>query len=407
MHVTASRLLQLPPRWITVIAHDEMDDGGMLRTREWRAYYLGDESIIMVKLSSAAMTLLFAAPLSITAFVFSPKHHTPSTSLASSTGNALDSILSVFDNKKSNNNNYQLAQSIMLSLINDEKCFSTTAGAQKFAESCAVDVVFEDCYEPQPIVGRSAVLDYLRAKILTRVGGSESSDKDAGFRVDKISDGSKACGFAWTWTSNDLEGLRGTTFVELNDSNQIQYVREIPEPLYKPGDLILDVLKTVTADATPKPPPEYTPRTPTKANEIAKYLFNDVQGSSPDEAMRFFSPDIIYRDFNYEEVLRGKAEVRKFIEDFSFPGITFATQRFDDGEKSTCFTWEVVLEGAPEGSAIKGISFYEVDESGLVTYVRDVPESGLKPPPLGKLGRQFRPAVGVFQPVSIGSRDAL
>jgi len=305
----------------------------------------------------------------------------------------------------------------MLSLINDEKCFSTTAGAQKFADSCAVDVVFEDCYEPQPIVGRSAVLEHLRAKILARGGGggrseedSGGSGKDVGFRVDKISDGSNACGFAWTWTSNDLEGLRGTTFVELNDSNQIQYVREIPEPLYKPGDLILDVLKTVTADATPTmlvEPPEYTPQTPTKANEIAKYLFNDVQGSSPDEAMRFFSPDIVYRDFNYEEVLKGKAEVRKFIEDFSFPGITFATQRFDDGVKSTCFTWEVILEGAPEGSAIKGISFYEVNDSGLVTYVRDVPESGLKPPPLGKLARQFRPAVGVFQPVSIGSRDAL
>jgi len=60
-------------------------------------------------------------------------------------------------------------------------------------------------------------------------------------------------------------------------------------------------------------------------------------------------------------VLNGKEEVKKFIEDFSFPGITFATQRFDDGVKATCFTWEVVLDEAPEGSAIKGISFYEID----------------------------------------------
>ena len=349
-------------------------------------------------LSSAAVValLLLTAPISTTAFV-APKQ---------TNNNFQKSTVVVLAASSTSVENYALAQSIMLSLINDEKCFSTTAGAQKFAESCAVDVVYEDCYEPQPLVGRSAVSEHLRAKILARVGGS-GSIKDAGFRIDKISDGTKACGFAWTWTSNNLEGLRGTTFVELNDSNQIQYVREIPEPLYKPGDLILDVLKTVTADATPKPPPEYTSRTPTKANEIAKYLFNDVQGSSPDEAMRFFSPDIIYRDFNYEKVFRGKAEVKKFIEDFSFPGITFATQRFDDGAKSTCFTWEVILEGAPEGSAIKGISFYEVNESGLVIYVRDVPESGLKPPPLGKLGRQFRPSVGTFQPVSIGSRDAL
>jgi len=298
-----------------------------------------------------------------------------------------------------------MAQSLVLSLINDDKCFSTVEGAQKFADSCAVDVVYEDCYEPQPIVGRGAVAEHLRARILARTGG-ENGDRDAGFRVDKISDGSTACGFAWTWTSSSLEGLRGTTFVELSSSNQIQYIREIPEPLYKPGDLILEVLKAATADATPKPPPEYTPKTPKKANEIAKYLFNDVQGADPEEGMRFFDESIIYRDFNYEEVLKGKAEVKKFIEDFSFPGITFSTQRFDDGVASTCFTWEVVLEGAPEGSTIKGISFYEVNpETGLITYVRDVPESGIKPPPLGKLARQFRPAVGVFQPVAIGSRE--
>eukprot|EP00571_Detonula_confervacea_P006777 CAMPEP_0172315886 /NCGR_PEP_ID=MMETSP1058-20130122/26564_1 /TAXON_ID=83371 /ORGANISM="Detonula confervacea, Strain CCMP 353" /LENGTH=372 /DNA_ID=CAMNT_0013030071 /DNA_START=143 /DNA_END=1261 /DNA_ORIENTATION=- len=330
----------------------------------------------------------------------------------SASGNMFDSFLSIFKNDESEPSSpnkkggkFAMAQSLVLSLINDDKCFSTVEGAQKFADSCAVDVVYEDCYEPQPIVGRGAVAEHLRARILARTGG-ENGDRDAGFRVDKISDGSTACGFAWTWTSSSLEGLRGTTFVELSSSNQIQYIREIPEPLYKPGDLILEVLKAATADATPKPPPEYTPKTPKKANEIAKYLFNDVQGADPEEGMRFFDESIIYRDFNYEEVLKGKAEVKKFIEDFSFPGITFSTQRFDDGVASTCFTWEVVLEGAPEGSTIKGISFYEVNpETGLITYVRDVPESGIKPPPLGKLARQFRPAVGVFQPVAIGSRE--
>ena len=296
-----------------------------------------------------------------------------------------------------------MAQSLILSLINDEQCYSTVEGAQKFAESCAVDIVYEDTYEPQPIVGRAAVAEHLKARVLARTA---SGDKDAGFRIDKISDGNTACGLAWTWTSSSLEGLRGTTFIELNGSNQIQYVREIPEPLYKPGDLIIDLLKVVTADATPKPPPEYTPRTPKVANDIAKYLFNEVQGADSEEAMRFFDESIIYRDFNFEEVLRGKEEVKKFIDDFSFPGITFATQRFDDSVASTCFTWEVVIEGAPEGSTIKGISFYEVNPStGFITYVRDVPESGVKPPPLGKLARQFRPAVGVFQPVAIGSRE--
>jgi len=315
--------------------------------------------------------------------------------------NVLDSFVSMINGNDSNNNNkkFLMAQSLVLSLINEEQCYNTVEGAQAFAEACAVDIVYEDCFEPQPIVGRAAVAEHLKFRALAR-----SKNGSAGFRIDKISDGSTACGFAWTWTSNNsLEGLRGTTFVEMNSNNQIQYVREIPEPLYKPGDLIIEVLKAATADATPKPPPDYTSKTPKRANEIAKYLFNDVQGADPEEAMRFFDESIVYRDFNYEDVLNGKAEVKKFIEDFSFPGITFATQRFDDGVKATCFTWEVVLEGAP--SAIKGISFYEIDtDTGLITYVRDVPESGIKPPPLGKIARQFRPALGVFQPVAFGSR---
>ena len=267
--------------------------------------------------------------------------------------NVLDSFVSMINGNDSNSNKkFLMAQSLVLSLINEEQCYSTVEGAQAFADACAVDIVYEDCFEPQPIVGRAAVAEHLKSRALAR-----SKNGSAGFRVDKISDGSTACGFAWTWTSNNSsEGLRGTTFVELNSNNQIQFVREIPEPLYKPGDLIIEVLKAATADATPKPPPNYTSKTPKKANEIAKYLFNDVQGADPEEAMRFFDESIVYRDFNYEDVLNGKAEVKKFIEDFSFPGITFATQRFDDGVKATCFTWEVVLEGAPGKSAL--VLFY-------------------------------------------------
>merc|ERR1712127_292247 len=127
------------------------------------------------------------------------------------------------------------------------------------------------------------------------------------------------------------------------------------------------------------------------------------QGTSIDESMRFFDDNIVYRDFNYDEVLKGTAEVRKFIEDFSFPGITFKLQKIDDGITSTCFTWEVVLEGAED--TIKGISLYEVNpETGKISYVRAVPESAIKPPILGKLARDFRPGLGVFQGVELGSR---
>jgi SnoaL-like domain len=226
-------------------------------------------------------------------------------------------------------------------------------------------------------------------------------------RIDRISDGSSACGFAWTWVTNDgkEEGLRGTTFVELNRSGEIQYVRDIPEPIYKPGDLTLELLKAVTKDAKVKPPASYTTKTPKTANEVAKYLFLDVQGNDIDEAMRLFSDDIVYQDFNYKEPLQGPAEVRQFIQDFSFPGIEFKPDRFDDGIFSTCFTWDVCLEGAD--TTVKGLSFYELDpQSRLITYVRDVPESAIKPPPLGGLARALRPGLGVFQGVPTGSRPA-
>jgi len=224
-------------------------------------------------------------------------------------------------------------------------------------------------------------------------------------RLDRITDGdgTRACGFAWTYTCGEEEGLRGTTFVELNNQGEIQYVREIPEPIFKPGDLTLELLKAVTAGAEKQVLPDYTPRSPKDANDIVKYLFNEVQGRDIEIAMDFFSEDIVYRDFNYEEALKGKDEVRKFIEDFSFPGIEFRAQRFDDGVLSTCFTWEVVLMDAPD--TVKGISFYELDPvDRRITYVRDVPESAIKPPILGKIARQLRPGLGVFQGVRIGSR---
>ena len=290
----------------------------------------------------------------------------------------------------------QSASAILKSLVTNEKCFTSISGAQLFADSCATNVIYEDCYHPQPFVGRRNVQQYLMDKVDTRKSKGE-------IRLDKISDGTRACGFAWTYTCGEEEGLRGTTFVELNEQGEIQYVREIPEPIFKPGDLTIELLKAVTKGTEKIVLPDYTPRSPEDANDIVKYLFKEVQGRDTEIAMDFFSDDIVYRDFNYEEALKGKDEVRKFIEDFSFPGIEFRAQRFDDGVLSTCFTWEVVLMDAPD--TIKGISFYELDPvDGRIVYVRDVPESAIKPPILGKIARQLRPGLGVFQGVKLGSR---
>lgn len=293
------------------------------------------------------------------------------------------------------------ARDLIQSLVQEQQCFTDPKGAEAFLENCANDVVWEDCFQSsQPLVGKEQVA----GTVLSRV--EQRRDKGT-VRIDRISDGTAACGYAWTWVSADKtqEGLRGTTFVELDGAGKIQYIREIPEPLYKPGDLTVELLKAVTKNALPKPKPQYQQQTPTAANEIAKYLFLDVQGSEIDESMRFFDEQIVYRDFNYEDPLQGPEEVRRFIEDFSFPGIEFRPERFDDGVNATCFTWKVLLEGVDEANAVKGISFYEVNpETEKVVYVRDVPESSIKPPPLGSLARILNPGLGVFQGVPNGSR---
>ena len=77
--------------------------------------------------------------------------------------------------------------------------------------------------KPMLQVGKTDVTSHLLTKVAQRKGRG-------GFRIDKISDGDRACGFAWTWTCGNEEGLRGTTFVELNDRGEINLYRRSPSP---------------------------------------------------------------------------------------------------------------------------------------------------------------------------------
>jgi hypothetical protein len=110
--------------------------------------------------------------------------------------------------------------------------------------------------------------------------------------------------------------------------------------------------------------------------------------------------------------------VSSFLEEFDIPGLTFVPDRISDGEDSCCFTWEVDL-GVEGAARVKGISFYECesffgtievrDEDGnvsrvkgdevRVTYVRDIPESTLKPPPLQVLAGLVKPDIRTFKPL--------
>jgi hypothetical protein len=223
-------------------------------------------------------------------------------------------------------------------------------------------------------------------------------------RIDRITDGTRACGFAWTWTHNvEEEGLRGTTFIELNDQKEICFVREISEPILKPGDSMVSLLYAIAQDQQRQPVP-YTKRTPTKANEIGKYLFTEVQWSDIDECKRFFDENIFCRDFNYVHPVSGKEQVATFAQAFAYlPGIQFRGQRFDDGILSTCYIWEVDLQGSPQ--PIQGISFQELNPSTRkIAYMRDLSAPAIFPPVLGKLARWLRPGLGVFRGVKVGSR---
>ena len=48
------------------------------------------------------------------------------------------------------------------------------------------------------------------------------------------------------------------TFMELDPAtDKIRYVRKIPELLYKPGNLIIDLLKATTLNAISRPPLQF------------------------------------------------------------------------------------------------------------------------------------------------------
>ncbi len=47
------------------------------------------------------------------------------------------------------------ARDLVTNLIEDERCFATDAGALAFGQVCASDVVYDDCFESKPFVGKT------------------------------------------------------------------------------------------------------------------------------------------------------------------------------------------------------------------------------------------------------------
>ena len=198
--------------------------------------------------------------------------------------------------------------------------FSGPVNADAVADACAVDVEWDDMSAPSSVRGPSAVRALMASKYPP---GSK-------LVLDGVSDGVSSGGFVWHREADDRPGtvgLRGTLFAELDDSGKIIYVREGCEPIVKPGQATEALLKAATknVERPPKAPPTFEQRTPTTANAIIQYLWNEAypKGAEPTEGLRLFSEDIRYEDFNYAEPFLGKPQVLEFVTAFDIPGIEY------------------------------------------------------------------------------------
>ena len=268
---------------------------------------------------------------------------------------------------------------------------SNQSAVEEWLAAFSADATVQDLYlaeNPTGMAGAQAYLD----------------NKSACGRlvIDRLSDGEKACGFTWHLEENGGVGIRGTTYIELNDEGKICFLREICEPLYKPGDATVELLKAIGGDNVATFT-QAEKREPKGASDLCTYLWKELQGNAPPrESLAFFSDQVIYEDFNYELPLRGKEEVGDFLEKFAeIKALKFVAERFSDGERACCFLWNVEIVGAPEDSPrIRGISFYELNDAGKIVYVRDIPESVTKPPPLQALAAMLQPKLRIFAPRS-------
>ena len=83
-------------------------------------------------------------------------NHSPSRS--STTLNLFETL---FGNATSNSKATRRrckAQDLIKSLVEEQNCFSTEEGANAFVEACASNVVYEDCFAPEPFVGKTVNL---------------------------------------------------------------------------------------------------------------------------------------------------------------------------------------------------------------------------------------------------------
>ena len=283
--------------------------------------------------------------------------------------------------------------SLMRSLFIEPKGVVSPAAV---AAECSAAVEWNDMDLDEPVRGPAAVQALLESKF----------PEGSLLKVERLSDGAASGGFTWhrEASGEDGTGLRGVTYVELDETGKIRYVQEGAEPLFKLDKLLEALLvganknKDAVAAAAAKPPPTYERETPTTAEGIVRYLWEVAYpgGATPAEALTFFADDIRYEDFNYYEPFVGLDKVSAYIGLLEvFPDFVFIPERISQGEKGCCLTWRCEVNGE-KGPA--GISYNEVDAAGKVCFARDIPAPGIKPPPFSTLAAQLSPRLRTFRP---------
>lgn len=202
-------------------------------------------------------------------------------------------------------------------LLRDLFAESPTVDAAAVAAACSDGVQWVDMGLPKvaPITGRAAVEEHLAALY---PDGSK-------LVVEKVSDGVSSGGFTWhreAAGAEGKEGLRGITYVELDDAGKISYVQEGYEPLFKLGTALEVIFKLAAKVAKPEdtlaggdPKGDFEVSTPTTAEGIIRYLWEVAYpgGAEPSEALRFFADDAVYEDLNYPQPFVGIQQITDYI----------------------------------------------------------------------------------------------
>uniref|UniRef100_A0A7S0FU56 SnoaL-like domain-containing protein n=1 Tax=Pyrodinium bahamense TaxID=73915 RepID=A0A7S0FU56_9DINO len=211
-------------------------------------------------------------------------------------------------------------------------------------------------------------------------------------RIDKICDGKRSCGCTWT----QVDGRRGVSFFRFDQDGKVSFVREIPEPdgwrkfktnnmeSLKPLFSIMGTIQNVFSFADQYLSVNREPLRPRiglaaprsrRAPEVVQYLWEEAfcaEDAPIDRVMAEYSEAAVYEDMTYvdEKWAKGKEAVRKYQEETKInapENLRFVLDEISDGQRSCTVVWHVEYGGQ---KSPRGVSFYELDEEGKVSYVR-------------------------------------